>query len=154
MRFLAALGILALAEIAVFFRVEDRVGFLPILGVVAVTAVIGLLVIQRSGVAVVGTVRAKMREGRLPGEDLSRGLARFLAGICLLLPGLITDVLGLVLLAPPLQSWVHRSLASRVSSRVTVVTSRVRQRRGPIIDVEPVDHPRLSGSDPEPGPDD
>ncbi len=119
-RFLALLSVFALAEIAAFVWVGSEIGWLWALGIAAFTALVGAYLVSRVGVSAFRRIRAKTREGQIPGRELSDGAVVLVAGGLLIAPGFISDVLGLVLLIPGIRAMIHRTLSKRVSARVTV----------------------------------
>ena len=93
-------SILLVSETALFFVVSRYVSWNILLGVSALTGLIGLIVM---GVAVVHygrAIAAKLDRDESLGEELSNGLLMMLAGVLLLCPGFISDVLALILLIP------------------------------------------------------
>ncbi len=120
MRFFAFFAIVALAEMATFFWVESRIGLLWALGLAVLTAVIGSLLVRRAGVSVLGRIRSRVEEGRLPGRELSDGAAILVAGAFLISPGFITDIAGFLLLVPAVQAMIHRIITKRFSARIGV----------------------------------
>lgn len=144
MRFLALFALIALAEMATFFWVESRIGLGWALGLALATAVIGSYLVRRAGISVLGRLRRKVNEGRLPGRELSDGAAILVAGAFLISPGFITDTLGFLLLLPPVRDLLYRAVSKRFSSRVTVFTSNFGPPardplHGEVIDVDPDD---------------
>ncbi len=123
MRFLAVFGLIAIAEMATFFWVESRIGLLWALGLAVATAVIGSVLVRRAGLAVLGRLRSRVEEGRLPGRELSDGAAILVSGAFLISPGFITDILGFLLLVPAVRGLIHRTLTKRLSTRVSVFTA-------------------------------
>lgn len=72
-----------------------------------------------------------------PGRLLADGAFRMVAGLLLVLPGFLTDALGLILLIPAVQ----RLIVASVAARARVATASFRQE-GDIIDGEfEVNHP-------------
>jgi UPF0716 protein FxsA len=61
-----------------------------------------------------------MSQGQLPGRELSDGAAILVSGACLISPGFITDVLGLLLLIPAVRALIHGILSKRLPARMTV----------------------------------
>ena len=100
------LAVLALPvmELAAFIAVAAQIGFLPALALIAAGSFAGLLVLRHAGGNHIARVRVALGEGRLTALQAdSRGGLILLAGILLLIPGFITDALGLLLLIPPLR---------------------------------------------------
>lgn len=144
MRFLALFALIALAEMATFFWVESRIGLGWALGLALATAVIGSYLVRRAGISVLGRLRRKVNEGRLPGRELSDGAAILVSGAFLISPGFITDTLGFLLLLPPVRDLMYRAVSKRFRSRVTVFTSNFGPPsrdplHGEVIDVDPED---------------
>ena len=120
MRFLAIFGLVALAEMATFFWVESRIGLGWALGLALLTAVTGSILVRRAGLSVLGRIQAKWSEGQLPGRELFDGAAILVAGAFLISPGFITDILGFLLLVPPVRALLYRLVSKRLTSRFTV----------------------------------
>ena len=76
---------------------------------VLATGVIGLVLVRREGLRAIETVQAAVRERRAPERTVpDRGMVAT-GGLLLMLPGLLTDVVGLVMVVP-----VTRPLAKRL----------------------------------------
>lgn len=144
MRFLLAFGLISLAEMATFFWVESRIGLLPALGIAIGTAIIGSFLVRRAGLSVLARIREKVNQGRVPGRELSDGAAVLVSGAFLISPGFLTDIAGFLLLFPPIQGLIYRSVSSRISARVTTFTTF---QSGEVIDVDPIDPDPPSGLD-------
>ena len=143
MRFFAVFALVALAEMATFFWVESRIGLGWALGLAFATAIIGSVLVRRAGLAVIGRIQQRFRDGQLPGRELSHGAAILVAGAFLISPGFITDTLGFLLLVPQVREMIHRIVSRRLSARVTTISSSFQSPRDPIygevIDVDPED---------------
>ncbi len=144
--FFAVFVLVALVEMATFFWVESRIGLGLALGLALLTAVIGSMLVRRAGLTVLGAIRSKWSEGKLPGRELTHGAAILVAGAFLISPGFITDTLGFLLLVPAVRDWIHRLVSRRISARVGISlggqgASYVRQPPGEsdIIDVDPIE---------------
>lgn len=135
MKFLLLLLFIAvpLAEIAVFIKVGDAIGIAATVALVILTAVIGVAMLKRQGVAVLARAQAALDAGELPIDSVLDGVCLLIAGALLLTPGLITDAVGFLLLVPGLRRGAARWAFERIkrSGRFTVQTSSVRRPPGP-----------------------
>jgi UPF0716 protein FxsA len=115
------IGILALpfVEIATFIKVGALIGLMPTLAAIAATSLIGALVLRQQGLSLAGRIQNALRDGALPGRTLFDAMTVFMAGTLLVLPGFVTDAIGLVLLLPPVRGWLYE----RLSRNVTVVSA-------------------------------
>lgn len=146
MPFLAIFAIVALAEMATFFWVESRIGLGWALGLALLTAIIGSMLVRRAGITVLGAIRSKWSEGKLPGRELTHGAAILVAGAFLISPGFLTDTLGFLLLIPSVRDLIHGFVSRRFSARVGVSLTGPAGRYstsppgdGDIIDIDPIE---------------
>jgi UPF0716 protein FxsA len=105
---LAVLALPAL-ELAAFVGVAMALGFLWALALVAATSLAGALILQHAGGNHIARVRAAVDGGSFSALQADgTGSLTLLAGILLLIPGFITDVLGLAMLTVPLAAALRR----------------------------------------------
>ncbi|HDY97809.1 MAG TPA: hypothetical protein ENH72_04895 [Pseudomonas sabulinigri] len=83
-----------LLELASLIVLGDRIGVGATLLWVLGTGVLGLLLIQRQGFSMLQQLQLKMAENRSPFAVLKTGMWWLLAGVLLMIPGLITDALA------------------------------------------------------------
>jgi UPF0716 protein FxsA len=156
------LVVLPMLELILLLKIGQSIGILPTVALVVVGALVGAFVIARQSLTVLTRTLEALSEGRPPVEPVLDGLFLLLAGALLLMPGVITDVVGLALLVPPLRRTIaHASMRWLVRrTRVWVETADEeaaaygrRPRRpgdGTVIDVEyePVGEERPGRQDP------
>lgn len=99
--FLAALPLI---ELYVLIQVGASIGALSTVLAVVFTAVLGLALVQRQGVAVLRDAQTALDREEVPVKQIFDGVFLFVAGISLLVPGFVTDALGFILLVPPLRA--------------------------------------------------
>ena len=110
--FLLALPFL---EIAGFVVVGQQIGLFYTLALVVAAGVLGAVLLRVQGFGVMTRVRRELDAGGDPSRELAHGAMILLAGVLLLIPGFITDVIGLLLFLPPVRDAAWRFLRSRVS---------------------------------------
>jgi len=107
------LAVLALPvmELAAFVAVAAEIGLLGALALVAATSLAGALILCHAGGNHIARMRVALDAGSFTAlEADSTGSLTLLAGILLLIPGFITDALGLLLLAAPLRRGLGAAL--------------------------------------------
>jgi UPF0716 protein FxsA len=100
------LAVLALPflELAAFIAVAGWLGLLWTLALMAATSLAGAMVLRHAGGNHIARVRVAMADGGFSALQAdSAGTLTLLAGILLLIPGFITDIVGLLLLLAPLR---------------------------------------------------
>ena len=122
---LAILGLLALplAEIAAFVVIGGEIGVLATLGWVIVAMVVGAALLRDQPMRAVVETRAAIARRQPPGRPLFDALCRTVAGILLIVPGVVTDVIALLLLLPPLRGAIYRAVAGSTRAEMSVMVS-------------------------------
>ncbi|MDW6024497.1 FxsA family protein [Mesorhizobium sp. BAC0120] len=105
---------LPLLEIAGFVIVGSKIGVLWTIALVILSSIVGSTLLRVQGFSVVTRIRRELEAGRDPGRELADGAMIMLAGILLLIPGFVSDILGLLLFIPPVREFVWRLLKRRI----------------------------------------
>ncbi len=93
-------AILPILEIMLLLNVSDNIGGWNTFAIVLITAFFGAYFVRREGANTLRDVQLKMAEGQMPGKELSEGLLLLVAGVLLVTPGFITDIVGLLFTMP------------------------------------------------------
>jgi UPF0716 protein FxsA len=108
---LLAVLLLPVMELAAFIAVAAQIGVLQALVLIAAGSFAGVLILRHAGGNHIARVKVALGEGSFTSLQAdSRGGLVLLAGILLLIPGFITDALGLLLLIPPLRQALGAAL--------------------------------------------
>lgn len=131
-----------LLEIAGFVVVGKQVGVLATIALVIAMGVLGAALMRLQGFGVLTRIRTEMEAGRNPGRELAHGVMILLAGVLLLVPGFISDIIGLALFIPPIRDLAWRYLSRNVDFSSVVVTRGFGGRRndGKTIDLDQEDY--------------
>jgi len=116
---LIALGF-PLLELAVLIKVGQTIGLWWTVLLLVVTGILGGVLVQQQGITAARRAMRSMQEGNPPIEPVADSLMLMLAGMLLLIPGLISDVLGLLLLVPPIRRTLARWMFHRVFANVDI----------------------------------
>jgi len=108
--------ILPLVEIALFIVIGGRIGLWPTLALIVLGGLSGVLVLRGNRARAVQVMDRGLR-GISPGTFLAQGAFQVVAGVLLILPGFLSDAVGLVLLVPPVQRAIMRWVRARVEVR-------------------------------------
>jgi UPF0716 protein FxsA len=113
-----------LVEVVILVKIAQATEWwVPILLVIA-TGIIGAALARWQGWQALERIRADAREGRMPASAIIDGVLILVAGILLVTPGILTDLIGFALLIPPLRSLVKRGVAAWIRRNVEVRVSR------------------------------
>lgn len=115
--FLLLFLIFPVLELYVFFKVSSSIGFFPALLLIFAGSALGVLVLRVAGLATALRARESLQRGELPAEDMFHGLMMALGGGLLLIPGFISDVVGLVMLLPFVRRMLVRKMRERAEAQ-------------------------------------
>ncbi|NRG16774.1 FxsA family protein [Rhizobiales bacterium] len=133
-----------LLEIFVLIEVGSEIGAIPTIGLTVLTALAGTLMLRVQGLSLLTRMRSEIDAGRVPGDDIIHGAFIVIAAILLLIPGFVTDTLGLLLFIPPVRTAIGRYIIRHAD--VTVVQGARRYRRDPdIVDLDEEDWTAKNG---------
>lgn len=90
-------------EISLFIQVAHVFGVFLTLILVILTSVLGVSLVKNQGLKNLMLMQQKIAAGESPAAELVKSVSLIIAGIFLILPGFFTDLLGLLLLLPPVQ---------------------------------------------------
>ena len=110
-----------IGEIATFIWVGSRIGAGLTVLLVLLSAAIGFWLVRWQGLATAARVQATITRGESPAVGMLEGLALLAAGILLIIPGFLTDLVAFVLLIPPLRRGIIHVFLRRLSSTASVV---------------------------------
>lgn len=131
---LVLLVALPVAEVWLVIEVGGRLGVITTVAALMAISVIGTALVRMEGLRVMRSFAKAMRRGEMPTREIVHGAFLVASGVLLLVPGFVSDIIGILLLLPPVRA-AAATLAvrrARGSRRVTVV--RTDPVRG-IIDV-------------------
>ena len=97
--FLIFIGLPAI-EIFFMIKIGAKIGALSTIGLIFITAIIGVYLAKMQGVQTLKSVITNLYQNKLPVYELLSGASIALAVLFLIIPGFLTDFLGLLLLIP------------------------------------------------------
>ncbi|MDI7863042.1 membrane protein FxsA [Rhizobiaceae bacterium n13] len=106
--------LLPFAEIAGFILVGQAIGVWATLGLVVLTSVIGAILLRVQGFGLLNKIASESQRGRDPGRELVHGAMIVIAGLLLLIPGFITDIVGLLMFIPFVRELIWKLLRQRM----------------------------------------
>lgn len=155
MGYLALLFIVVPAvEMTLLVELGSRIGGVGTLALVITTGVVGASLAKRAGLDVLRRIQTETQQGHVPTDALLDGAIILVAGVLLVTPGILTDLVGFACLIPGLRGVMKgavRSYLARAAAKVEVVTPSPapwpqepfvanwppKTGQGPVIDVTP-----------------
>ena len=100
-------------EIYLFIKIGSQIGALNTISLIFITAIIGLYYAKYEGL---NTLRSAIKQiilNDIPIYEIISGAALALAALLMILPGFLTDIIGLLIIFP----WTRKILLKKISSK-------------------------------------
>ncbi|WP_326830142.1 FxsA family protein [Streptosporangium sp. NBC_01810] len=126
MRFLLVLTFLVVPvlEMLVLIQVGQVIGGWPTLALLLAGGLLGSWIVRREGRRAWRNLQSALQTGRMPDRELAGGGLIIVGGTLLLIPGFLSDVLGVLCLLPFTRPMVRRLGAWFFARRVRTVMAR------------------------------
>lgn len=127
-------------EIVAFVALGSWIGFGATLLVVLAGSFLGLLLARREGLRAAQALSRAARDRKIATSEVTDGMLVAAGGLLLFVPGLVTDLAGLLLVLPPTRALARRRLV-RAAERANpgLKTARIRSE-GTVVDGDVVTH--------------
>lgn len=127
-----------IAELVVAIEIAQAIGVLAMILLLVLSWPVGTWAMRSQGRAVWRRLAAAVREQRAPGREVIDGALVLIGGALMIVPGFITDAVGLLCLLPPTR-WLIRALFARNLQSRTLARA-FRATRVPAYDVDSTAH--------------
>ena len=108
---------LPVAEIAVLIKVGSAIGVLNTIGLLILSAMVGTALVRAQGIATLGRVQDSLARDIFPAKAMFDGICLLAAGFLFLVPGFVSDVIGLLLVLPPVRTLLRRLIWRHLEGR-------------------------------------
>lgn len=138
-----------IAELFVAIKVAEAIGVLLTVVLLIVGWPLGVWLMKAEGRAAWQRLSAAVAEGRAPGREAIDGALVLVGGVMLIIPGFITDAVGLLLLLAPTRALARGAIARNFRGRLVVAATRFSRPPGSGYDADTtatdIDQPQLHG---------
>jgi len=92
--------IIPTVELIILVGIGQLIGFWPTVALIVLTGTLGAILAKIAGLSIVSQIIGDLKSGVLPGRKMVDGLLILIAGTMLITPGILTDIVGLLILFP------------------------------------------------------
>ncbi len=115
---ISSLLALTVVEIVVLLMAGKIIGVGGTLVLVIGTGIIGVLLAKKQGIETLKKAQEQMKYGEVPGFEIVDGICILLGGLFLLLPGFVSDLIGLLLVLPFTRSLIKPGIFRYIRNRM------------------------------------
>jgi UPF0716 protein FxsA len=126
-------------EIVALVALGSAIGLGWTLLVLLAGSVLGLWLARREGVRAAQALAEAVNNRRVPTNEITDGMLVAAGGVLLFVPGLVTDLAGLLLVLPPTRALVRRRLVRAAEERSPELRSARIRAQAPVVDGEVVE---------------
>ena len=98
--------LIPIIEISIFITVGSNIGILNTIGIILLTALIGIFLVRKRGLNLLFNARQSMSEGIMPTNEIKGGIFLLISGLLLITPGFFTDCVGFAIFLKPVQNFI------------------------------------------------
>jgi len=110
--------IIPVVELFLLIELGKAIGTWPTVFVVLGTGTLGAFLAKTQGFLIINRIRRIIQRGRMPAREMVSGLCVLVGGVLLITPGLLTDIVGLALLLPPVHYLVVEFIRRRLAAKI------------------------------------
>lgn len=105
-------------ELALLITIGTRIGALNTIVIVLATGFIGAYMVRAEGLDVVKRLQRTMAEGAFPVEEILDGVMVLVSGALLITPGVMTDIIGFLMVIPKSREPIKRLIKIYLKGKV------------------------------------
>jgi UPF0716 protein FxsA len=117
-RFILLFTVVPLIELYLLIQVGKYLGAFPTIAVVFITGIMGGLLARSQGLSIYRHIQMDLQNGTIPTDSLIDGLFILIAGALLITPGLITDIVGFLVMIPGFRRWLRKRIKERFKQKL------------------------------------
>ena len=103
--------IIPIIEIYLFIKVGSQIGAFNTISLIIITAVVGLYYAKYEGLNTLRSAVSQLVKNEIPINEIISGAALAFAALLMILPGFLTDIIGLLIIFP----WTRKIFLKKIS---------------------------------------
>jgi UPF0716 protein FxsA len=107
-----------LIELAILIKLGTVIGLARTLLIVILTGITGAVLAKMQGIQILYKIKNEINNGVVPAGYLFDGFLIFAAGLLLITPGLLTDIIGFLILIPHTRNSFKKYLTNLIRDRI------------------------------------
>jgi UPF0716 protein FxsA len=121
---------LPVAEMAILIWLGGTIGWLAVIGLLIGAGILGTFLARQQGLRSLARLSDEVRRGQMPADAVFDAMLVSFAALLLILPGLLSDVVAILLLVPISRRAIKAALRRGARGRVTTIyTTNFEPRR-------------------------
>ena len=111
--FILLILLIPILEIYLFIKIGSQIGAFNTISLIFITAIVGLYYAKYEGLNTLRSAISQIVKNEVPIYEIISGAALAFAAILMILPGFLTDVIGLLIIFP----WTRKIFLKKISKK-------------------------------------
>lgn len=111
---IAFMIILPVAEIWILIKLGGYFGAFGTLALIIGTAGLGILIAKHQGLGILNNLQSKLSQGKKALHEVVEGVVLLIGAFFFLVPGAITDLIGICLIIPQLRRFIIGIMVNKI----------------------------------------
>ena len=111
---IAFMIILPVAEIWILIKLGGYFGAFGTLALIIGTAGLGILIAKHQGLGILNNLQSKLSQGKKALHEVVEGVVLLIGAFFFLVPGAITDLIGICLIVPQLRRFIIGIMVNKI----------------------------------------
>lgn len=116
--FIAVFFLYIYCEISLLVAIGSSIGVLPLILLMIAISAAGLWLIKLRGNITLLEIRSQLAQGKVPTQAVISSVLFAMAGVLLLIPGILSDILAILLVLPVTKHLAQAYLAKLFASKI------------------------------------
>ena len=123
----ALIGV-TLAEILLLLLLGNQFGILWTVFIMLATGALGVYLAKKEGFQAVRNLQQSLQNGQAPGPAALNAACVLIGAVILILPGFLTDIIGLIFVLPFTRKFVHKMMYKSLRKQMKIASVVIVQR--------------------------
>ncbi len=117
-RLIVLFVLVPIVELYVLLEIGRVIGITLTIAIVIFTGIVGAYLVKNQGFNLLFSIKNQMSDGIIPTDSLIEGLLVLIGGIFLITPGLITDIVGFLLVIPQSRLFIFKYVKQWIMQKI------------------------------------
>ena len=110
--------LLPILDLYILIKASQTMGFGVTVVLIILTGIAGYYLAKTEGRLVIRKINNAMSQGNIPGNEILIGFSIFIGGFLLLLPGIVTDIIGITMVLPGTRNFYKEYFRGKIEKMI------------------------------------
>ena len=117
--------LLPILDLYILIKASQTMGFGITVVLIILTGIAGYYLAKTEGKLVIRNINNVMSQGNIPGNEILTGFSILIGGFLLLLPGIVTDIIGITMVLPGTRNFYKEYIRRKIERMINKGYTRI-----------------------------